>query len=213
MLVLLVIHNDRECTPQPFLLKPIRDRGLVSNLQLFHRTPPFPHCAGIEQERRNLTTSVYFAATSSPAYEPPGQSFYRLRLPHRRDLSAAQARVWLGGLFVPKTTSAVGTFTLRIVRACVHSTDGLCTGADDLRVPAVVIFALSPAKSFGPTGVCSGCVISEALSRLTVAASHREWAHPAAPTRRRANGQHADELPSLPLRSPWRAGWHIKAFD
>jgi hypothetical protein len=103
MLVLLVIQNDRECTPQPFLLKPIRDRGLVSNLQLFHRTPPFPHCAGIEQERRNLTTSVYFAATSSPAYEPPGQSFYRLRLPHRRDLSAAQAKVWLGAVRVKNT--------------------------------------------------------------------------------------------------------------
>jgi hypothetical protein len=53
MMILLVIKNDRECAPQPFLLERIRDRGLVPNVQLFHRTPPSPHFAGRVRERRN----------------------------------------------------------------------------------------------------------------------------------------------------------------
>jgi len=40
MIILLVFHNDREGTPQPFLPERIRARGLGSNVQLFHRTPP-----------------------------------------------------------------------------------------------------------------------------------------------------------------------------
>jgi hypothetical protein len=43
MVFLLVFHNDRECAPQSFLLERIRDRGLVSNVQLFHRSPPDLH--------------------------------------------------------------------------------------------------------------------------------------------------------------------------
>ncbi len=41
-----MIHYDRECAPQPFLPERIRDRGLVPNVQLFHRAPPSPHFAG-----------------------------------------------------------------------------------------------------------------------------------------------------------------------
>jgi hypothetical protein len=44
-----MFHNDRECAPQPFLPERIRDRGLVANVQLFHRAPPSPHCAGKAQ--------------------------------------------------------------------------------------------------------------------------------------------------------------------
>jgi len=80
----------------------------------------------------------------------------------RRDVSLAQARVGLGQLFVPKTPSAVGTFTLRIVCACVNSTDSFCAWTNYLRVPTVVICPIHPAKSFGPTGVYPGCVISDA---------------------------------------------------
>jgi len=76
---LLVIHYDRECAPQPFLPERIRDRGLVPNVQLFHRAPPSLHCAGSARERRNHLTSAYSAATSSPVSEPPGQSFCGLR--------------------------------------------------------------------------------------------------------------------------------------
>src|SRR5262249_9146711 len=39
--------------------------------------------AGKTRERRNWIILVCSAATSSPASEPPGQSFYGLRLPHR----------------------------------------------------------------------------------------------------------------------------------
>src|SRR5580765_1480318 len=42
MLVLLVIHYDREGAPQSFLAERIRDRGLMTNVQLFHRVPPPP---------------------------------------------------------------------------------------------------------------------------------------------------------------------------
>jgi len=66
----------------------------------------------------------------------------------------------LGQLFMPKTLSAVGAFTLRIICAGVNPTERLCPWADDLRVPTVVISPLHSAKSFGPTGVCPGCVIS-----------------------------------------------------
>ena len=37
-----MLHDDREGAPQPFLLERIRDRGLVPNVQLFHRVPPLP---------------------------------------------------------------------------------------------------------------------------------------------------------------------------
>src|SRR5262245_47201564 len=49
MIVLLMFHNDRECTPQPFLLERIRDRGLVPNEQVFHRSPPDLHSDGRER--------------------------------------------------------------------------------------------------------------------------------------------------------------------
>jgi hypothetical protein len=41
-----VFHKDRECAPQAFRLERIRNRGLVPNVQLFHRAPPSPHFAG-----------------------------------------------------------------------------------------------------------------------------------------------------------------------
>src|SRR4029453_16535262 len=84
MMSLLVFHDDRECAPQPFLPEQIRDRGLVPNMQLFHRAPPSHYFAGRAQERRNRIILAYSAATSSPAFGLPGQSFYGLRLPHRR---------------------------------------------------------------------------------------------------------------------------------
>jgi len=78
--------------------------------------------------------------------------------PDRRTLPFAEARVWLGQLFVPNPTSAGGAFALGLIRSGVNSTDGLCAGADNLRVPAAVIFTLHPAKSFDAPGVCPGCV-------------------------------------------------------
>jgi hypothetical protein len=44
-----MFHTEREGAPQPFLPERIRDRGLVSNVQLFPRAPPSPHCAGRAQ--------------------------------------------------------------------------------------------------------------------------------------------------------------------
>jgi len=44
MILLLVFHNDRERPQQAFLLERISDRELMTNLQLFHRSPPPHHC-------------------------------------------------------------------------------------------------------------------------------------------------------------------------
>jgi len=41
-----VFHDGYERAPQPFLAERIRDRGLMANVQLFHRPPPSPYCAG-----------------------------------------------------------------------------------------------------------------------------------------------------------------------
>src|ERR1043166_4612820 len=43
---LLVFHDGYERAPQPFLAERIRDRGLMANVQLFHRPPPSPYCGG-----------------------------------------------------------------------------------------------------------------------------------------------------------------------
>jgi hypothetical protein len=67
---------------------------------------------------------------------------------------------------VPKATSARGPFTLGVIRAEVNPTACLCSWADYLCVPAVGILTLHPAKPFGLTGVCPGCVISEQVERL-----------------------------------------------
>jgi hypothetical protein len=165
-MILLGLHDDREGAPQPFLAERIRDRALVPNVQLFHRAPPSPHFAGRARKRRNRLISASSAATSSPASGLPDQSFYGLRLPHRRDLSVAQARVGLGQLFVSKTTRPVGAFTLRVICAPVNPTDRLCARTNYLCVPTVVIYPIHSAKSFGTTGVCPSCVISVLSTKI-----------------------------------------------
>ena len=74
-----------------------------------------------------------------------------------------------GGMFVSKTTSPVGAFALGIVCSALDPADSLCARADDLCIPPVVICPLDSPKSFGFTGVCPGCVISEGLSDQTLA--------------------------------------------
>ena len=61
---------------------------------------------------------------------------------------------------MPKTPSPMGAFALRVVCPHINSANGFCAWSEYLRVPAVVIFALHPAKSFDSTGVCPSCVIS-----------------------------------------------------
>jgi len=39
-MILLVLQYDREGASQPFVAERLRDRALVANVQLFHRTPP-----------------------------------------------------------------------------------------------------------------------------------------------------------------------------
>src|SRR5712691_1748663 len=84
MVFLLVFHNDPERPPHAFLLQRVSDRVLVTNLQLFHRSPPPSYSAGRERRllSRRLTCSCP-ASACTPACGPPDQSFYGLRLPHR----------------------------------------------------------------------------------------------------------------------------------
>lgn len=110
-MILLVLDNDREGAPQPFLAERVRDRGLGPNVQLFHRAPPSPHFAGRARERRNGISPAYSAATSSPAFGPPGQSFYGLRLPHRTVLSLVQ--MYLGLSPFAQSEREWRTFTSR----------------------------------------------------------------------------------------------------
>ena len=70
-MILLVIHYDREGAPQPFVAERLCDRGLVPNVQLFHRAPPSLHSAGRTRKRRN---SISFA---------PPLHFLRLRLDYQ----------------------------------------------------------------------------------------------------------------------------------
>jgi hypothetical protein len=49
---------------------------------------------------------------------------------------------------------------LGFICSCVNSTEGLYAGVEDPRVPAVVMFARYPTKSFDVTGVCPRYVIS-----------------------------------------------------
>src|SRR6266851_5311353 len=84
MVFLLVFHNDPERPPHAFLLQRVSDRVLVTNLQVSHRSPPPSYSDG--RERRMLSrrlTSPCPASACTPAWGPPGQSFYGLRLPHR----------------------------------------------------------------------------------------------------------------------------------
>jgi len=61
----------------------------------------------------------------------------------------------------------MGTFALRVVCPHINSANCFCVWSEYLRVPAVVIFALHPAKSFDSTGVYPSCVISVTVGIVT----------------------------------------------
>src|SRR5713101_5689478 len=97
MVFLLVFHNDPERPPHAFLLQRVSDRVLVTNLQVSHRSPPPSYSDG--RERRMLSrrlTSPCPASACTPAWGPPGQSFYGLRLPHRVLSQVAQTECLVG---------------------------------------------------------------------------------------------------------------------
>src|SRR6266508_4274993 len=93
MVFLLVFHNDPERPPHAFLLQRVSDRVLVTNLQVFHCSPPPSYSDGRERRmlNRRLTSSCS-ASACTPVCGPLGQWFYGLRLPHRVGVQIVEER-------------------------------------------------------------------------------------------------------------------------
>src|SRR5712692_3204614 len=136
MVFLLVFHNDPERPPHAFLLQRVSDRVLVTNLQLFHRSPPPSYSAG--RERRLLSrrlTSPCPASACTPACGPPGQSFYGLRLPHRDLLSGREDLAGLGHVS-PAQCCSHGKTLVSGVRGVGVLASGLSAAVTDKRALA-----------------------------------------------------------------------------
>src|SRR5712691_4535721 len=124
MVFLLVFHNDPERPPHAFLLQRVSDRVLVTNLQLFHRSPPPSYSAGRERRllSRRLTCSCP-ASACTPACGPPDQSFYGLRLPHRTLSPVVEAKCLFVKLELLKSSTHLNHFALKtkLSVAALHS--------------------------------------------------------------------------------------------
>src|SRR5712691_6207366 len=119
MVFLLVFHNDPERPPHAFLLQRVSDRVLVTNLQLFHRSPPPSYSAGRERRllSRRLTCSCP-ASACTPACGPPDQSFYGLRLPHRTLSPVVEAKCLVGKVADPDCGHSDQSFRRRFMCVC-----------------------------------------------------------------------------------------------
>ncbi len=61
------------------MLQPVSDRVLGTNLQVFHRSPPFRYAAGGEPRKLGgQTAPACPASADTPACGPLGQWFYGL---------------------------------------------------------------------------------------------------------------------------------------
>src|SRR2546430_2022153 len=134
MVFLLVFHNDPERPPHAFLLQRVSDRVLVTNLQVFHRSPPPSYSAG--RERRMLSrrlTCPCPASACTPVCGPPDQSFYGLRLPHRVLSQVAQTERLGGEISNPNGNDPDEPFLCRSVR--LHQIGAAASGdqAEPLR--------------------------------------------------------------------------------